>query len=119
MFPVICRASAILDKRENASIALTTKEGDKPFEQCTTFKRVFDKKLQDREIIFQNEGASNVHERTFPNHNNNRGKEQVRMVSLSRKGIEENVPMYPKGKPKLEKMAQRVQNLSSSTSMTI
>lgn len=74
-----------------------------------SFKRIFDKELQDGEIIFQNEGACNVHERPFMNHNNDRGKGQVMMVYASERDIREDVPIQPEGDPDLDMMAQRVQ----------
>lgn len=49
-------------------------------EQCMTSKRNFDKKLEYGEIILQNDGACNVYERAYPNHNDNQ-EGQVMMVS--------------------------------------
>lgn len=63
------------------------------FEQCVAFMRIFDKKLQDRETILQNQGGHNVREQPFLNHNNGWGKCQVMMVSASEKSIAEDVPM--------------------------
>lgn len=53
------------------------------FEQCVTFRRNFDKKLQAAELIFLNKGALNVQEQAFLNPNNDRGKGQVMTVSAS------------------------------------
>lgn len=80
-------------------------------EKCLTFRRFFHKQLKVEGIIFQNEGDFNVHERPFPNHNNDRGKWQVMMVSAIEKDTEEDVRMQPEGKPDLNKMAQWIQNL--------
>lgn len=49
-------------------------------EQCFVFRKIFDKKLEDREIILQGEGAHNVYQRPFPKHNN-KGKGHEMMVS--------------------------------------
>lgn len=67
-----------------------------------TFRSIFNKELRDREIIFQNEGIRNVHERPY---NSNGGKGQVMIVLDSGKSIEADVPMQPEGEPNLDKMA--------------
>lgn len=43
-------------------------------EQCVVFKKIFDGKLEGREILFQNEGAVSTYELPFPNHHNIKGK---------------------------------------------
>lgn len=70
------------------------------------FRRIFDKKIQDGEITLQNEGARNIYEQPFPNHNNNKNKGHAIMVSAS-----DELPMQAEDEPDLKKMAQWVQNL--------
>lgn len=74
-------------------------------EQCFVFGKIFNRKLQDEEIILQDEGARNVHERPFLNHNDNKGKGHAMMMSTpaSTVGIE--------GEPDINQMAGRVQHL--------
>lgn len=55
-------------------------------EQCIVFRKIFDKKLADEEIILQGEAARNVHEQPFPKHNN-RGKGHAMMVSVTANGL--------------------------------
>lgn len=58
-----------------------------------TFRRIFDKKLQAGETIFQNEGDLNIHEQPFPTHDNDRGKGQVIDVSTSDRDVGGDLPM--------------------------
>lgn len=62
---------------------------------------------QDREIIFQNERARNVHERPLLNHNSNWDKRQVLTMSTLEKDTRQNVHMQSEGEPDLDKIAQR------------
>lgn len=43
-------------------------------DQCVMFRRVFDKKLKDGEIVLYNERARNMHEGPFPKPSNNKRK---------------------------------------------
>lgn len=74
-------------------------------EQCVLFRKIFDKKLKAGVILFQNEGAPNIHERLFPNHHNNKGKGHVLMVFPLKKRCRRDVSMQPEREPDLEKMA--------------
>lgn len=42
---------------------------------------IFDQKLEAGEVLFQNEGSQNVHDRPFPNHRDRKGNNQVMMIS--------------------------------------
>lgn len=50
-------------------------------------------KLQDGEIILQNEGTCNVHKLPFPNQDNNRGKGHAMMVYTLDQNTKEDTPM--------------------------
>lgn len=84
------------------------KKGD-ALERYVMFERISEKNLQDREIILQNTGARNVHERPFLNYGNNQGKEQAIRVSALERSIEATT-MQTEGDSDL-KMAQQVKNL--------
>lgn len=49
-------------------------------EQCVVFRKIFDQKLEAGEILFQNEGSQNIHDRPFPDHHERR-KAQMMVVS--------------------------------------
>lgn len=43
-------------------------------ERRVVFRKIFDQKLEAGEILFQNEGSQNVHDRPFPDHRERKGK---------------------------------------------
>lgn len=68
-------------------------------DQCFVFRKTFDKTLHDGKLILQKEGARDVHEWPFPNHNN-KGKRQAMMVSVL-----VDAPEVAEGEANLDKMA--------------
>lgn len=74
-------------------------------------RRIFDKKLQDGEIILHKEGARNVHERPFPNNGNDWGKGHAITVFASEQSTERDTLVQPEGDHNLDKMVQWVQKL--------
>lgn len=77
-------------------------------EQCVVFRKIFDRKLEAGEILFQNEGSLNVHEQPFPNHCNSKGKAHAMMASVMEKDGE--MATRPAVEPDLNQINQRVQN---------
>lgn len=91
---------------------IATITGRDTLEQCVTCKRIFDRKLQVEKIILQKEGALNVHDMPFPNHNNERAKVHMLIMSTSESEAWNDVSMEPGGEPDLDRMAQWVQSMS-------
>lgn len=84
-------------------LTLSLQEGH-TLKQRFVFRKIFEKKFQDGEIILQDEDACNVHERPFPNYNN-KGKEHAMMVLTPASTTE------TEGEPDIDQMAGRVQHL--------
>lgn len=90
-----CGADALQEDKKEAKYCPYHRRKGHTLEQCASFRRIFDNKLQAWEIIFQNEGALNIHEQPFSNYNNDRGKVQLMVVSIWNKDTKEGVPVQP------------------------
>lgn len=71
------------------------------------FRKIFDQKLEAGEILFQNEGPQNVHDRPFPDHGEGKGKAQVMMISSA----DEELTMLSEEELSLDQRALKVQEL--------
>lgn len=69
------------------NIVLFMVRRDRPWSNVVFFRKISDKKIKVGEILFQNEGALNIQERHFLNHN----KGQVLMAFASERDIEGDI----------------------------
>lgn len=78
-----------LQKRSTGHQLLSIPPQEKAnLEQCVVFQKIFDCKLEAEEILFQNEGSCNVHERPFWNHQNDKDKVHVILAFVIKKDEE-------------------------------